>query len=119
MLEFGAPLPRLRDIVDRHLDARGLSRNRVLAAAVRLIDLGFFRPGGEEYAAENGTYGLVTILRDHVTCSRGQVTLDYLAKGSQQHEQVVADPKVCAVVRSMKRREGGGDVLLAYRSEGG
>ena len=34
-----------------------------MAAAVRLIDLGFFRPGGEEYAAENGTYGLATILR--------------------------------------------------------
>lgn len=119
MLEFGAALPQLREIVDRHLDARGLSRNRVLAAAVRLIDLGFFRPGGKEYAAENGTYGLATILRDHVTCSPGQVTFDYLAKGSQQHEQVVADPKVCAVVRSMKRRDGGGDVQLAYRSEGG
>lgn len=63
MLAFGAALPRLRDIVDRHLDARGLSRNQVLAAAVRLIDRGFFRPGGEEYAAENGTYGLATILR--------------------------------------------------------
>ncbi len=116
IIEFGASLPKLREIIIGHLAGRGLSRDRVLAAAVRLIDLGFFRPGGEEYAAENGTYGLATILREHVTCSRGQVTFDYLAKGSQRREQAVADPKVCAVVASLKRRTGGGDGLLAYRS---
>lgn len=76
MLEFGAALPRIRQVVSRHLDGRGLSRDRVLACAVRLIDFGFFRPGGEEYAAENGTYGLATILREHVACSRGQVRFD-------------------------------------------
>jgi DNA topoisomerase IB len=116
MLEFGASLPKVREVIVRHLDGRGLSRDRVLAAAVRLIDLGFFRPGGEEYAAENGTYGLATILREHVSCGHGQVTFDYLAKGSQQREQAVADRKVCAVVSSLKRRTGGGDGLLAYRS---
>lgn len=48
VLGFGAALPRLREVVDQHLEGRGLSRDRVLAAAVRLVDLGFFRPGGEE-----------------------------------------------------------------------
>jgi DNA topoisomerase IB len=116
MLTFGAALPRLRSVVEAHLEERGLSRNRVLAATVRLIDLGFFRPGGAEYAADNGTYGLATILREHVTCRRGRVTFDYLAKGSQRREQVVAEPEVCAVVASLKRRRGGGDGLLAYRN---
>jgi DNA topoisomerase IB len=116
MLEFGAALPRLRRMVDQHLDERGLCRNRVLAAAVRLIDLGFFRSGGEEYAADNDTYGLATILRAQVTCSRGQVRFNYPAKGSQQREQVVADARVCAVVTSLKRRKNSGDDLLAYRS---
>ncbi len=55
MLEFGAALPRVRTVVLRHLDGRGLSRDRVLAAAIRLVDLGFFRPGGDEYAVENGS----------------------------------------------------------------
>jgi DNA topoisomerase IB len=49
ILEFGAALPRLRTLICRRLEARGLGRDRVLAAAVRLIDLGFFRPGGEEF----------------------------------------------------------------------
>ena len=99
-----------------HIDARGLGRGRVLAAAIRLVDLGFFRPGGEEYAEQNGTFGLATITKDHVTLTKGQLVFEYLAKGSQQHEQAVAEEQVCAVVRSLLRRRGGGNQLLAYRS---
>jgi DNA topoisomerase IB len=69
--EFGAALPRIREVVCAHLADRGLTRDRVLAAAIRLIDLGFFRPGGEEYAEENGTFGLATIRKEHVTLSGG------------------------------------------------
>ena len=116
MLEFGAALPRLRELVSGHLAGQALSRDRVLATAIRLIDLGFFRPGGEEYAAENGTYGLATIRKDHVTCSRGQLVFDYIGKATKHREQAVADEQVCGVVRSLKRRREGGDGLLAYRS---
>jgi DNA topoisomerase IB len=116
VLAFGAVLPKVRTTVERHLEGRDLSRERVLAAAIRLIDLGFFRPGGEEYAAENGTYGLATIRREHVTCSRGEIIFDYIAKGSKQREQAFVDDQVMAVVRSLKRRRGGGGELLTYRS---
>jgi DNA topoisomerase IB len=114
--EFGAALPRIREVVCRHLEGSGLTRDRVLAAAIRLIDLGFFRPGGEEYAEENGTYGLATIRKDHVSLSGGQLIFEYLAKGAKQREQAVAEEQVCAVVRNLRRRRGGGDQLLAYRS---
>jgi DNA topoisomerase IB len=63
MVEFGRALPRIRETVLDRLEGRGLNRDRVLAAALRLIDLGFFRAGGEEYAAEHGTFGLATIRR--------------------------------------------------------
>ena len=114
--QFGAALPAIRETLGHHLDARGLGRGRVLAAAIRLVDLGFFRPGGEEYAEQNGTFGLATITKDHVTLTKGQLVFEYLAKGSQQHEQAVAEEQVCAVVRSLLRRRGGGNQLLAYRS---
>ena len=117
MLEFGAALPRLREVIGRHLGGRGLVRQRVLAAAVQLINLGFFRPGGEEYAAGNGSFGLATIRRDQVSVSRGQIVFTYTGKGARQQEQAVAEGQVCAVVRSLKRR-GGGDRLLTYRSGG-
>ena len=117
VLEFGAALPRVRKVVLGHLEGTRLSRDRVLAAAIRLVDLGFFRPGGEEYAAENGSYGLATIQREHVTCRRdGELVFDYIGKSAKHREQAVADERVCVVVRSLKRRRGGGDGLLAYRS---
>ncbi|MGE5288099.1 MAG: DNA topoisomerase IB [Micromonosporaceae bacterium] len=116
MLEFGAALPHAREVVRRHLAGEGLSRERVLAAAIRLIDLGFFRPGGEEYAAENGTFGLATIRRDHVSFAHGQIVFEYTAKGTKEREQAVADDQVCSVVRSLRRRKSGGEELLAYRN---
>ena len=114
--ELGAALPRVREVAGRHLDGRGLTRDRVLAAAVRLIELGFFRPGGEEYAEENGTFGLATILKEHVTLAKGQLMFEYTAKGAKHREQAVAEDQVCAVVRSLKRRRAGGEKLLAYRT---
>jgi DNA topoisomerase IB len=117
--QFGAALPHIREVIDKQMDARGLGRDRVLAAAIRLIDLGFFRAGGEEYADEHGTFGLATIKKEHVTVTKGQLMFDYLAKGSKQREQAVAEDSVCAVVRSLLRRTGGGDHLLAYRTRVG
>ena len=114
--EFGAALPRTRQVICRHLEGSGLTRTRVLAAAIRLIDLGFFRPGGEEYADENGTFGLATIRKEHVTLSQGQLVFKYPAKGAKHREQAVAEDHVCTVVRSLRRRRSGGDQLLVYRS---
>ena len=117
VLDFGRALPHVRSVVERHLREPELSRNRVLAASVRLIDLGFFRPGGEEYAAENGTFGLATIRKQHVTCHRGEITFEYIGKSSKHREHSVADEHVCVVVTKLKRRRGGPeDELLAYRS---
>ncbi|MGH3226023.1 MAG: DNA topoisomerase IB, partial [Streptosporangiaceae bacterium] len=116
VLQFGAILPTVREQICDHLGACGLTRERVLAAAIRLIDLGFFRPGGEEYAEQNGTFGLATIRKEHVTLTKGQLVFDYIAKSAKHREQAVAEDQVCAVVRSLRRRHGGGDQLLVYRS---
>ncbi len=117
VLDFGRALPQVRKVVERHLAGDRLSRDRVMAAAVRLIDLGFFRAGGEEYAAENGTFGLATLRKEHVTCHHGQLIFDYTGKSSKHHEQSVADPEVCTVVNRLKRRRGSpADELLAFRS---
>ncbi len=115
MLDFAERLPAMREHVVATLDSRGLTRERVLAAALRLLDLGFFRIGGEEYAEANNTYGLATIRRGHVTISGGAITFDYIAKSGKQKVQHVADEQVLKVVRALKARRGGGEELLAYR----
>jgi DNA topoisomerase IB len=97
----------------------GLTRARVLACCIRLLDLGFFRIGGEEYAEKNESYGLATMRRDHVTCSSGILTFDYRAKSGKQRVQSLADEELCSLVQTLKRRRSGGEELLAYRAETG
>jgi DNA topoisomerase IB len=116
ILDFAATLPRARTEIAEALADEPLSKSRVLATAVRLLDLGFFRVGSEQYAEANHSYGLATLLRRDVTVSRdGLITFDYVAKGGKRRIQTVFDPKVTAVVRALKRRHGGGDELLAWR----
>lgn len=91
MLEFAAFLPKIRATVAEHLTQPRFGRERVLAGAVRRIDLGFFRSGSEAYASEHGTYGIATVLRKHVVCSNGVVQFDFPAKHSIRREQAVAD----------------------------
>ncbi|GAA1807722.1 DNA topoisomerase IB [Actinomadura chokoriensis] len=119
VLELAERLPKVRHTIAEHLMEHGYTRERVLAAAVRLIDLGFFRIGGESYAAENGTFGLATVLREHVTCRRDEVTFEYPAKGSKDLYRAVAEENVCKVVSGLKRRRDGGPELLAYRTRDG
>ena len=67
MIDFARALPRLRERVAKDLRKRGMPRDKVLAAAMRLLDRGFFRIGSENYAEENDTYGIATMRKRHVT----------------------------------------------------
>ena len=116
MTAFGEMLPRLRRRLHRVLaaDSQELSRERVLACAVRLLDLGFFRIGSEDYAERNESYGLTTMLRRHVSIADGEVLFDYTAKSGVRRVQAIADEEVLEVIAALKRRRGGKQ-LLAYR----
>jgi DNA topoisomerase-1 len=116
MLEFAQALPKLRHAASLHLAEDGLTRERVLACAARLLDLGFFRIGTEGYAEENQTYGLATIEKRHVRLrAPSTVSFDYVAKGGKRRMQSVVDPDVYAVVEALKRRRGGKPELLAWK----
>jgi DNA topoisomerase-1 len=119
MLEFARALPRLREAVAADLRGSELSEARVLAGAVRLLDLGFFRIGSECYAEENQTYGLTTLLRSHVHVDGQSVVFDFPAKGGKRRLQAIVDEDVRDLVASLRRRRGGGDALLAWKRPGG
>ncbi|MBI2708146.1 MAG: DNA topoisomerase IB [Actinobacteria bacterium] len=118
MLVFAQALPRLREVVAEHLASPDLTRDRVLACAARLLDLGFFRIGTEGYAEENNTFGLATMRKKHVCVDGDVVTFDFTAKSGKRRIQSVVDPDVAAVVRELKDRRGGGFELLAFRDGG-
>jgi DNA topoisomerase IB len=118
MLDFARALPALREHVAADLSGGGtqLTRERVLACAVRLLDRGFFRIGTEEYSVANESYGLATMRKEHVTIEDGAtMVFDYPAKSGVQRLQAVVDPLAVDVVQGLKRRRGGGDELLAFR----
>jgi DNA topoisomerase-1 len=117
MLDFARALPSIRDQVFADLAGDGLTRERVLGCAARLLDLGFFRIGTETYAAQNKTFGLATMRREHVRVARdGTVHFDYVAKTGKRHVVSMADPDVLEVVSALRRRRSDGPELLAYRT---
>jgi DNA topoisomerase I len=115
MIDFARTLPRLRKVIRKDLRGEELSRRQVLACALRLLDRGFFRIGSEDYAEQNDSYGLATILKSHVSIEPQAVRFDYVAKSGQRRVQEIDDPDVSRIVKQLKRRRGGGDELLAYR----
>ncbi len=118
MREFAAALPGLRRAVIRDLAREGLPRERALACAVRLLDLGFFRVGGEEYAEANESFGVATVLREHVSIEGKEVVFDFPAKSGRRRVQSIRDPEVREAIEAMRRRRSGPDDLLVYREDG-
>lgn len=116
VLVIAPQLPRLRRRVGTDLGGSALSRDRVLALAVRLIDLGLFRVGGDQYATDDDpTFGVATLQADHVAAGAGTVRFCYRAKGGIERELSIRDPRVVATVRLLKRFRRGSERLLAYQ----
>jgi DNA topoisomerase I len=119
MLAFARALPELRDRCRAHLeDGSEPARERVLAGAVRLLDLGFFRIGGTPRSPDVESVGLTTMRLEHVTVNGDAVIFDYPAKGGVERVQAVVDPTVRDLVARLRRRRGGGPELLAYKERG-
>jgi DNA topoisomerase IB len=115
MREFAAVLPKLRRAVRRDIEAEGMPRERALATAVRLLDLGFFRIGSEEYAQTNESFGLATIRREHVHRDGEEIVFDFPAKSNQRRIQAIGDEAAIAALEAMRRRRGGPVDLLAWK----
>lgn len=122
VLELGAHMADVREEAVRRLGLRGLIEERVLAGAVRMLDIGVFRAGGDEYAPtadddeDEGSFGLATIRRDHVRLHRGAVEFRYTAKGGIERTLRLPDRYVHRLVGGLLRRRGGGEDLLVYRT---
>jgi len=115
MVQFAERLPAIRDQVERDLARPGMPRERALACAVRLLDRGSFRIGSEDYAEANESFGLATLRREHVAVRDDTIAFDYPAKSGQRRRQRVIDADAADAVRTLTRRRGGGEELLAYK----
>jgi DNA topoisomerase I len=115
MLRFAGALPTLRDATLHDLGRRPLDRDRVAASAVRLIDLGLFRIGGERYAELDHHYGAVTLEKRHVSLRRDGVVFDYIAKEGKHRAVTVTDQAVRSTVRALAGSDNGLDTLFCWQ----
>lgn len=117
LLYFGQALPSLRERIDTTLRRPGLSREKVLAVVVRLLDDTLIRVGNQEYANDNESFGLTTIRADHVEVGWSAVSFDFVGKSGISHHVTVNDARLARVVR--RCHELGGQELFAFHDDDG
>lgn len=114
ILLFGKALSRARERVLTDLGAVGMSEARACAAAVRLLDLGYFRIGNDVYTDTHGSFGLTTLERRHVRKRKGVLVFDFVGKSGIEHHVEIDDPAVVEALDVMRRRRSG-ERLLAWK----
>jgi DNA topoisomerase-1 len=105
-LAFGEALPRIRAQVDRDLRQPDLSRERVLALVVRLLDATYIRVGNEEYARENRSFGLTTMRERHVEVEGSRVRFQFRGKGGKAHVVDLRDARVARAITRLEELPG-------------
>jgi DNA topoisomerase-1 len=114
---FGEALPGIRKQVNHDLDLRGLSRERVLATIVRLLELTFIRVGNSEYAKTNKSFGLTTLQDRHVQIAGANVVFRFRGKSGKSHEVKLSDRKLAQLVK--RCRDVPGQDLFQYLDDAG
>lgn len=117
MHEFGAALPNLRQRVDEDLGSPGLTREKILATVVRLLEITLIRVGNQEYAKANRSYGLTTLRNRHVEIHGSELKFEFRGKSGKQHSVGVVDRRIARIIRRCKELPGA--ELFQYLDEDG
>lgn len=110
-------LPRIRRRVRKDLSTKELSKNRVVAAVVRLLDKAHLRVGNPQYAEVHGSRGATTLIEKHVDLHDATISLDFPGKSGQRRKIEFADKKVAKVISDCEDIDG--QFLFSYATEGG
>lgn len=108
-------LPQARKQVEADLALPGMPLERAAAAAVRLLDVGYFRIGNDAYADAHGSFGLTTLERRHVRRRQQQMIFSFVGKSGVSHTISVDDPAVIDALEVMRRRRDDSPRLMAYK----
>ena len=101
LIGFAERLPGLRATMAGHMELDGYPADKVSAIAVRLINLGWFRVGGDRYAKQSRTFGITTLRKSHVTVRGSRISFRYRGKHSIMVRSAVVDPELAAAMRDL------------------
>lgn len=101
LIRFAEHLPELREAMAEHMQLEGLPVEKVAAIAVRLINLGWFRVGGDRYAKHSRTFGITTLRKSHVTVRGSRIAFRYRGKHSIMIRSAIVDPELAAAMRAL------------------
>jgi DNA topoisomerase I len=117
MIAFSLALPKIRRRVEADLSGSGLSRDKVLATIVRLLECSCIRVGNEEYARSNESFGLTTLKDDHVEVSGSKIRFEFNGKSGKTHAVDISDRRLAKIVAHCQSIPG--EELFQYLDENG
>lgn len=106
IIRFADQLEHMRRVTGQHLRKRKLSREKVLATMVRLLESAFFRPGNEYYRKANQSYGLTTLRSKHLEIRGDEMIFTYRGKSGQDQEKHVNDARLVRIVQELDELPG-------------
>ena len=106
ILHFAENLEHMRRVTGQHLRKKKMSREKVLAAMVRLLDSAYFRPGSPKYTQQNKSYGLTTIRKKHLTIEGDEMIFSYKGKSGKFQEKHVINSKLSKVIKQLEELPG-------------
>lgn len=117
IIDFALHLPLIRERIDAELTQPGLSRDKVLALVVALLETTMIRIGNDEYARNNGSFGLTTLRNRHVEVSGGRIAFHFKGKSRVEHAIEIQNARLARLVRKMKELPG--QELFQYLDDDG
>jgi len=117
MLAFAQALPTIRERIDNDMRGRGLTRERVLATVVRLLETTMIRVGNADYVKQNQSYGLTTLKNRHVKIDGSELRFRFKGKSGKQWNLRLADRRIAKIVK--QSQELPGQHLLSYLDDDG
>lgn len=118
LAEFIRAMPALRARIEKGLHGPPLSREQVMSAMLRILCVSFVRAGSKQYAEQNGSFGLATLRREHVSVKGATITLRFPGKAKKPQERRFVDRQIAPILRQLLALRGGRQIFR-YRDDEG
>lgn len=106
IIRFADELEHMRRVTGQHLRKRKMTREKVLATMLRLLETAFFRPGNIKYTQNNGSYGLTTLRSKHLKIVDHEIVFSYVGKSGKKQEKHIVDSRLIKIIRELDDMPG-------------